>query len=784
MNSILQEHILGWLRSLNLPDPDFDYTVAGLILDVAYPDDKLGLRIDEQSGEAEVEGWTIWLCQDVSQAYRALAVIGNRLGIVPNYAPLELASINQMSSQGLFDAALEALEQLEQSTSETHPEYDQLKKLKTDIRNARRRTPTSQVSSSASRPKYVKTLNNDATRLSSDLPDYNMFGFFNVEPSVLDIVDAVWTANVRDGKSNIWAATAAGNPAAAFDTDFETKATELDLLSSLLERLENVPTFIWDDMQVMPTIRSWFYRSTGNRLPDTFHFLDLRAICLVAFPTIRRTDRPESLCQELGIRFQDTNSQGGTLAAMSALLAACRQKLSELDARLLAALRRVLRRTALNGVWIDVFLPPLEIQDDFGGYIELLIEHYDHLPAPVQESVGQREAGNIKVTDFFREGGFLAQSQGDQYRVRSGQIGFTQHIADALHVSQPYVLEAGTGIGKTIGYLVPMLLNGKRAFAATHTKNLQDQAWNKDVPTVLRAFAQAGIARMVVILKGKSNYLSPQLLEDSLDNVNSILGSHHAKAFAFAGLLHWSVSTSTAYLNEIEGIGQSELVHQFSRENASPSTDETWAHRDPYSRAVEVAQDADLVLVNHSLVFALAKLGQPEAADVDSIIFDEAHNLEEVATEALTLDFDAWTIQAEIQSLLGRDGSGRVRGLLETITEHAQSKTNLVLREFCASLFRLEIQIRDWCIAAGGRFTEISRTRDIDDFDSPILFDINAFWNEPLRERSEALDKDLQVFIIALNALLEKLSSFASIPRRLQNRLLGSLNTLLTNGAV
>jgi len=367
MNSILQEHILGWLRSLNLPDPDFDYTVAGLILDVAYPDDKLGLRIDEQSGEAEVEGWTIWLCQDVSQAYRALAVIGNRLGIVPNYAPLELASINQMSSQGLFDAALEALEQLEQSTSETHPEYDQLKKLKTDIRNARRRTPTSQVSSSASRPKYVKTLNNDATRLSSDLPDYNMFGFFNVEPSVLDIVDAVWTANVRDGKSNIWAATAAGNPAAAFDTDFETKATELDLLSSLLERLENVPTFIWDDMQVMPTIRSWFYRSTGNRLPDTFHFLDLRAICLVAFPTIRRTDRPESLCQELGIRFQDTNSQGGTLAAMSALLAACRQKLSELDARLLAALRRVLRRTALNGVWIDVFLPPLEIQDDFGG---------------------------------------------------------------------------------------------------------------------------------------------------------------------------------------------------------------------------------------------------------------------------------------------------------------------------------------------------------------------------------------------------------------------------------
>src|SRR5690606_38038155 len=132
-----------------------------------------------------------------------------------------------------------------------------------------------------SRSTFVRQLKNDISHISNTLPDHNIFGFFTAEPSVLEVVDAVWLLNVRDGESNVWAATAAGNPAASFDPDFETKATELDLLTSLFEKLGNSPTFIWDSVQVMPVLRSWYFRSTGSNLPETYHFFDLRALCLV-----------------------------------------------------------------------------------------------------------------------------------------------------------------------------------------------------------------------------------------------------------------------------------------------------------------------------------------------------------------------------------------------------------------------------------------------------------------------------------------------------------------------
>lgn len=272
MHELMQKHILGWLRTLNLPDPEIDYVVEGVQLDIAYPEDQLGLRIDEQHQEIQTNGWTIWLCQDEKQAYKVLAAIGLRLGIMPDYLPLELGSIEQMLIQGLFDNALEALEQIEQETPEAHPDYENLKELKKRIRTGKRRAGTIQTTQPASRSSFVKTLVDDSSRVSNALPDHNLFGFFTAEYSVLEVVDAVWLCSVREGKSNIWAATAAGNPAANFDPDFETKATELDLLSSLFDQVGNSPTFIWDSVQVMPVLRSWYYRSTGTNLPDTYPF--------------------------------------------------------------------------------------------------------------------------------------------------------------------------------------------------------------------------------------------------------------------------------------------------------------------------------------------------------------------------------------------------------------------------------------------------------------------------------------------------------------------------------
>jgi ATP-dependent DNA helicase DinG len=784
MNPLLQPHILGWLRSLQLPDPEFNYTVGLFVLDIAYPEDRLGLRIDEQKSVDEVNGWKIWCCQDEQQTYEALVEISTRMGNAPVYHALELESISHMREQGLFDAALEAIEEIESRITSDHPDYQKLRDLKKSIRQERRELETSQAVLPAQDTRsagFVDLLTRDAKRYSSDYPDYNLFGFFSPQPSVVEAIDSVWTMCVRDGQAFVWAAAVAGQLTAQRDPSFEISPTEVDLLSVLLQRLEGVITFIWDSSQTTPNLRSWHYRSTGRDLQASDQFIDLRAVCLIAFPTVRRTDHPESLCQELNISYFDNNGQGSVAAAMNALLNACRAKFAKMDVRLVSALRNVVRTTTFRGIWLDALIPQVSTEYNNDDYVHLLSEHYADLVPPMQSSSGNRDTEEVQIEDFFREGGYLAQINTGNYQVREGQVGLSAQVNNALRDTRPYLLEAGTGVGKTLGYLIPLLLNNQRGYASTHTKNLQDQAWNKDIPTALRALERAGIQRTVSILKGKTNYFSPQLLQDALSDLSSLIGGSDERAFAVAAVLHWAVSTTTGYLSEIENIGHQSLIQGFSREKASPTGDDIWATRDPYRRAVEAARTADLVLLNHSLVFALAKQGQPDHDEVGAIVFDEAHNIEDVATEALTLDFDAWLLYAEIASLLKRDSSGRVRGLLEAILENEETAADLRVATFRTTLYVFEREVRSWCVQANARFIELGVDEDSQDrdYETPLVFEIADFWNDVLRLQTDQLVKSIENLIHSLRPLVEQFQTIPNIPKRLQNRLLGGLMSLL-----
>jgi ATP-dependent DNA helicase DinG len=792
MNDDLASRLMDWLLELNLPEPEIAYQIAiggqDLLLSIAYPDPRLGLlAADDQAGIIQSEGWTIWRYTNLEEAHAALVALGQRLGSSPTLGRLSFDRVSDLFARELLDMAREELDRLQASIDAGHPDWDGCEewgsKIRKEQRKARRAKPPHVPQAGPTQVSVAQLLKADVARTrSGDLPPHNLLGLFTpVEQVEMSAVDAVWMAHIGPERSSVWPATVKGHPTYESDPAWELLETDSDLLNGMLQRVGGLTTFVWDAEQAMPLLEAWHFRAIGNSLPQSLPFVDLRALCLIAFPTVQRVDRPESLCQELNLAFRDEMGNGGALAAMEALLQACAQELRSLNDPLRAALRHVLSRTALpTSGWLDILLPPPPMAG-FAGYLEALADYYDSFPAPLQSSSGQREVAGLSVDQFFQVGGFLAQAAGDRYRVRDGQIEFTRSVAEAVQTTTPHVLEAGTGVGKTIGYLVPLLLSGKRCYVATHTRNLQDQAWSKDVPLVLQAFQKAGIGRSVAIIKGKSNYACIQTVADWLDDLDEIIQSAE-DSFALAGILHWLLLTKTGWLSEIESLGQPALIGRLGRDQAPPTLSETWASRDPHARAREAAKAADLVLVNHSFVFALAKHQAPGEAEVEIVLFDEAHNIEQVVTEALTLDFVPWSLQSEIASLLKRDDKGQVRGLLRVVLEHPDVDRVAELSGFRDALLPLEQMLASWCEACSLRLADMCEGNSDYDPDTPVLFPMADFWVTSLRQPAHTLLGQLQVLSLATETLLEKLPYLRGLPRRLSSSL-GTLHQHIEENA-
>ena len=132
------------------------------------------------------------------------------------------------------------------------------------------------------------------------------------------------------------------HPAYKDDHGWQMVDTDIELLKGVLNRLGEQVTFIWNSEQIIPTLYAWHFRALGTLFPDRFHFVDLRALCLVLFPTAKRSDQPEALCREQNIPYQDALGNGGRLAAMSALLQACANRLQSLPDPFRAVLREIL----------------------------------------------------------------------------------------------------------------------------------------------------------------------------------------------------------------------------------------------------------------------------------------------------------------------------------------------------------------------------------------------------------------------------------------------------------
>lgn len=235
------------------------------------------------------------------------------------------------------------------------------------------------------------------------------------------------------------------------------------------------------------------------------------------------------------------------------------------------------------------------------------------------------------VERLFDTGGPLGQAVGG-YRSRQSQTEMAKAIAQAISQQSTLIAEAGTGTGKTFAYLVPALLWGGKVIMSTGTKNLQDQLFLRDIPTVRKAL-NAPVS--VALLKGRSNYVCHFHLERTLQNgrLTSRDDVGHLREIS-----RFIKTTSTGDKAELAKVPETALIWNLVTSTRDTCLGAECQHyQDCFvMKARKEAQQADVVVVNHHLFFADVALKDTGVAELlpsaNTIIFDEAHQLPETAT--------------------------------------------------------------------------------------------------------------------------------------------------------
>jgi ATP-dependent DNA helicase DinG len=151
------------------------------------------------------------------------------------------------------------------------------------------------------------------------------------------------------------------------------------------------------------------------------------------------------------------------------------------------------------------------------------------------------------VAATFTEDGVIAQAT-PQFKSRAGQTDMAMAVAETISSGGELVVEAGTGVGKTYAYLVPVLLSGQRALVSTATKALQDQLFSRDIPKLIDALK---LPVRVALLKGRGSYLCTLRLSQARQSHDASLRIH---MHALSKIETWSQSTRTGDLSELSGL--------------------------------------------------------------------------------------------------------------------------------------------------------------------------------------------------------------------------------------
>jgi len=397
-------------------------------------------------------------------------------------------------------------------------------------------------------------------------------------------------------------------------------------------------------------------------------------------PTIIGVDELESLAQ-VSLTASDTNT------TLEARYAAALQSLLNLPLPLVAEMNWLLAKSEHPLKKLLKRVEGLQVKERFDDVLssgKLAFEKLFKDFSPIIDRLKPDEEG-AEAESFTRGDGVISAddverllgadgplAKGlDGYEDRPEQIAMARRVAEAFSGGKHLIVEAGTGVGKSLAYLVPSILFARAAkrpvVISTHTKNLQSQLYLKDVPFLKK---HLGVEFEASVLKGRPNYLCLRKFMFTLQEGSQELEDEERAQML--PLMSWAVQTGSGDINEHGSFSTDQNYALWDRLHTVG--DDCLKRQCPFYKRCFVykargeARGADVVITNHALVFSDLNVESGSLPAAAEIVFDEAHKLEDVATDHLASEVTPRRIYKILNRLFRTSqGSAAGRGLLPSL---------------------------------------------------------------------------------------------------------------------
>ena len=269
---------------------------------------------------------------------------------------------------------------------------------------------------------------------------------------------------------------------------------------------------------------------------------------------------------------------------------------------------------------------------------------FDEEEAPVEAKKAKLVSGDcaepggvsaiqVDMREVFGPGGLLERSMIGGYEHRVAQLEMAEMVHDAFQTRHHAIVEAGTGTGKTLAYLLPAICSGRRVVISTATKSLQEQLYQKDIPFLKKHFAPN---LKVAVMKGRANFLCRAKLNQMADSP-MLKGMEGLDAFR--QMREWAKLTETGDRAELTFLpDDSDLWARLDARRDTCTGQKCADFNECFVTAMHGrAREADIIIVNHHLFFADLALKHDDFGSIlpeySAVVFDEAHEIEDVASD-------------------------------------------------------------------------------------------------------------------------------------------------------
>lgn len=379
--------------------------------------------------------------------------------------------------------------------------------------------------------------------------------------------------------------------------------------------------------------------------------------------------RLDTLVQELDIPRSRAHRALPDADACGRLFVMALKKIHDEDSWLYSALSKI----AVNSNWASIW-PMSDTENSSLAY---------KLPDVPLEDVPVRDHAP-RVSEFFKEDGILANKM-EGFRFRHNQQDLASVVERNMHKGGLCVLEAPTGSGKSLGYLIAAAnkaVSGERVVISTATRALQEQLWNHDIPLISSLYEGKLKAS---VLKGRENYLCLRKFEEILSSPENMLLPEERDSFM--AIVPWVYTTTTGDINESSSFsqGRNRVLWSKMASSAKSCLGEKCPHygKCPALAAKRRAMNSNLLLVNHSLFMADMSLDFALLPLYEHIVFDEAHRLPEISNQALGRTVSFFGLRNIIKTLV--PSRTKQDGLLAEIESRIPAE-NMEAHESCTNV--------------------------------------------------------------------------------------------------